>query len=254
MKVALIGSGNAATQLGLLLKRKGQRVEYVWSRQFSRARTLAKKISAKPVRELSEIPPGLDLYLIAVKDDEVKRIAADLKTGNGVIAHISGSLGIEVFGKRTLHYGVLWPVMTFSKFNKEMIRPFPVVYNGNDVMSRSILKKIAQKLSKEVYHLPEEKRKWAHLAAVFANNFTNHLFTLSEGILTKNGCPKGLLHSLIRETTHVGTQFSTTRLQSGPARRNDLKTLEKHGKMLKTSPLLKAIYKAMSESIVKNKA
>ncbi|MCC7301935.1 MAG: DUF2520 domain-containing protein [Bacteroidia bacterium] len=252
MRIAVIGAGNAGTALGLQLKYKGHRISAVWSRDIRKARTLARKLSSKAFADISELPRDLDLYLIAIKDDEVRNLAARLNPGSGVVAHVSGSLEMDVFRKKFKKYGVLWPVMTFSAANRGKKLRFPVVINANSTEALRVLKQAGKSMSPGVYIMTERQRAASHLAAVFANNFGNHLVHLAQRTLKKGSCPPTLLNELILETARLAVRGRALHLQTGPAVRQDLKTMLKHRKQLKNSKLTKNIYKLMSQSIVKN--
>lgn len=254
MKIAVIGAGNAGSAIGNMLKKNGQQVVAVWSRDARKARKLALSLKARAYSDISQIPRDLDLYLVAIKDDEVRNLAAKLNPGKGTVAHLSGSLEMSVFKKKFRNYGVLWPVMTFSASNKGKVQNFPVVVNGNTGKAKRTLFEAGKSLSKQVYKLSEKQRASSHLAAVFANNFTNHMIHLAQKILKKNTCPPTLLNSLILETARLGISGKARDIQTGPAIRQDLKTMLLHRKLLKNNRLIKTIYKTVSQSIVKNKA
>lgn len=253
MRIAMIGAGNAANALGRSLKKGGARVKAVWSRDPRKAKILAKKLGASAYTHISLIPKDLDLYLIAVKDDEVRNIVSSLNPGRGIVAHLSGSLEMDVFKKKFRNYGVLWPVMTFNPKNRGRELKFPVVINANSKASLKTLKQAAGLLPGKMFVLSENQRSSAHLAAVFANNFSNHMVFLSQKILRKNGAPGSLLNELILETTRLALLGKANLVQTGPAVRQDLRTMLLHRKMLKNNKLMKLIYKSVSQSIVKNK-
>lgn len=64
---------------------------------------------------------------------------------------------------------------------------------------------LANELSDTVYPLDSAKRKKLHLAAVFANNFTNHCCTLAYHLLEKNGIAPTVLLPIIDETAQSST-------------------------------------------------
>jgi predicted short-subunit dehydrogenase-like oxidoreductase (DUF2520 family) len=91
-----------------------------------------------------------------------------------------------------------------------------------------------------------------HLAAVFACNFTNHFYALAEDILEQNGMTLDILRPLIKKTANNVLVESPKGLQTGPAKRNDVKVMEEHLQLLsKQSPELEKLYKELSDSIIK---
>ena len=73
---------------------------------------------------------------------------------------------------------------------------------------------------------------------------------LAEDFCKKEGVDFTLLYPLIQETANRITQFSPLDVQTGPAIRNDLYTIDKHLKLLSTHPKLKYIYLKLTDSIM----
>ena len=94
------------------------------------------------------------------------------------------------------------------------------------------------------------KRKHLHLSATIVNNFTNHLYANAKDICTENKIPFVFLKNLINETTSKAISFSPKKNQTGPAKRNDIDTINKHLELLENKPF-KKVYKTLSESIIK---
>ncbi|MCY1559553.1 hypothetical protein D9M68_966030 [compost metagenome] len=94
-----------------------------------------------------------------------------------------------------------------------------------------------------------ERRKILHLAAVFACNFTNHLYTLSAQLLEENELDFDLLRPLILETAEKVQLHNPMEVQTGPAIRGDEKTLTKHNELLVNKPQLLKLYQILSDSI-----
>src|SRR5690606_3908163 len=99
LTVAVIGAGRVGTVLGAALTRAGHRVSVT---SFHRAE-----------------PAAADLILLTVPDDALPQVVAGLRglRPGQVLAHTSGSHGLEVLAPATRH-GVrplaLHPVMTFT--------------------------------------------------------------------------------------------------------------------------------------------
>lgn len=250
MKVVCIGSGNVATHLANALKAKGVNLIQVWSRDLTNASELAKTINAAATSNLDEIDRSADLYIIAVKDDAIPTISESLKDVNGLVAHTSGATAIDTL---TAHrnYGVLYPLQTFSKAKSIDFVNVPLCIEANNADSLELLKKVANKLSSPVYEVNSEKRKILHLAAVFACNFVNHLYVLSDKVVEHFGLDFEMLKPLIMETAlKVQTELPIN-VQTGPAVRNDEQTMIKHQDLLSDMPELKEIYQTLSKSIKK---
>jgi len=86
------------------------------------------------------------------------------------------------------------------------------------------------------------------LAAVFVNNFSNHMFTMGEDICKEYQVPFEILKPLILETAHKIMHLSPLEAQTGPASRGDENTINQHLEML-TDPTKKEIYQLITKSI-----
>ncbi|ATP57233.1 oxidoreductase [Pedobacter ginsengisoli] len=250
MKVVCIGSGNVATHLANALKAKGVNLIQVWSRDLTNASELAKSINAAATSNLDEIDRSADLYIIAVKDDAIPTITENLKDVNGLVVHTSGATPIDTLSAHR-NYGVLYPLQTFSKAKSIDFVDVPLCIEANNAHSLELLKKVANKLSSPVYEVNSEKRKILHLAAVFACNFVNHLYVLSDKVVEHFGLDFEILKPLIMETALKVQSELPINVQTGPAVRNDEQTMIKHQDLLSDMPELKEIYQTLSKSIKK---
>lgn len=88
------------------------------------------------------------------------------------------------------------------------------------------------------------------MAAVFASNFSNHMLTLSKGILEQNNLTFDLLKPLISETINKSLAIGPEDAQTGPAKRGDLEILDRHMEFLTEDETLSEIYKLISQSII----
>ena len=249
--VIFIGAGNLATQLGMALYDSGINIVQVYSRTIESARTLAGKINASYTTSLSAIKENCDLYIVAVKDDVLTEIAAQINFCNSLVVHTAGSLSMEVLSAYTENYGVFYPFQTFSKSKKVDFSRVPVCLEANTSENLKKLEDLAKKISWKVIRLDSKQRLVLHVAAVFSSNFVNHLYALSENILHENDMGLELLYPLIQETTEKVMKLSPVEAQTGPSVRNDLEIIRKHMALLENKRELQEIYKLMSDSIYK---
>ena len=253
MKVVIIGSGNVATHLAKALLNSDVEIAQIWSNTYKNAVELADLVGAKAIKQLHEVEATADLCIIAVKDDAIATIAAQLKDFKGVVAHTAGAVNLSVFSGLVANYGVFYPLQTFSKTKEISFLTIPICIEANNEHTLGILKLVGEKLSNKVKYIDSEKRKILHLAAVFACNFTNHLYAISQEILEANQLEFDLLRPLISETANKVQFELPTQVQTGPAFRKDEKTLHNHEELLNSQPELKKIYKMMSDGIKKTR-
>jgi predicted short-subunit dehydrogenase-like oxidoreductase (DUF2520 family) len=256
MKLVLIGAGNVATHLGKAFKKAGHEILQVYSRSEASAKDLAKKLKCSFTADAQEINPKGDIYLIAVSDNSIKDVVQllynrNLQTVNRkpIFIHTSGSIPISVFEKKFSRYGVIYPPYPFTKTKTVSLNKIVITIEAGDNETRNKIKKLCSGLSKNIVELNSDQRKTLHLAAVFANNFTNHFLILAEQILKKEKMSLDILHPLILESAKRIQHNSPESMQTGPARRGDTATIEEHLLLLKAEPKLQQLYKLISENI-----
>jgi predicted short-subunit dehydrogenase-like oxidoreductase (DUF2520 family) len=252
IKITLIGAGNVATQLGLALYKEGYFISQVYSKTSRSASALSKKIKAEAITDLKKLKQDSSIYIIAVKDDAIAEIVKKLKQQDQIVVHTSGSIPMNILKETSKNHGVLYPLQTFSKGKNINFREVPICIEGNNSSTTKTLEYFAKSISSNVKKVNSEQRKTIHLAAVFACNFSNHMYTIAERILQKNKLSLDLLKPLIEETATKIKNNSPVKMQTGPAIRGDKKIIEEHLKML-SDKKLKEIYKLMSESIINSK-
>lgn len=251
MKIVLIGSGNVATNLGLALDKAKQEVVQVYSRTEMAARELAEMLHAEYTTNIENVATDADLYILSVKDDALPILIPQLCKGreDKLFVHTAGSVSQDVFKGYAKHYGVFYPMQTFSKERLVVFNDIPCFVEGNGAMELAFLKLFASQMTSSVYELDSEGRKYLHLAAVFACNFANHCFALGADILEKHHLPSEILLPLIDETAAKVHELPAREAQTGPAVRYDQTVLKRQAGLLDEKPLLKDIYEAMSKSI-----
>lgn len=250
MKIVLLGSGNVATHLGTALQEAGHVIIQVWSRDEVHAQQLAALLNTQAVTDFVKIDLHAELYILAVKDDAIGTIASQLPFTDQLLVHTSGAVGMDVLEGVSENYGVIYPLQTFSKSKPLNFKIVPVIVEGNKPEVVEKLLRLAGEISGHTVVMDSEKRKALHVAAVFACNFTNYLYTLSEQILEKEGLDFNLMRPIIMETAEKVQQFSPGQVQTGPGVRNDIETMQRHLDYLKNSPQLHELYQMLSQGIV----
>lgn len=253
MKIVIIGTGNVATQLGKVFKKAGHTIVQVYSRSTTGGIALADKLHTEVIFDIHFIDAKADVYIIAVSDSAIGSILRELPLKKQLVVHTSGSVSIKVFEKKFLNYGVLYPLQTISQNSNTNFKSTPVCIEAGNEASKKKLVQLARSISNEVHTINSEQRLFLHLAAVFVNNFTNHLFTIAENILSKKKLPFDLLKPLINETVRKIMNNHPWDVQTGPAMRNDVSSISKHLKMLEKFPEYKVIYGHITRNILLEK-
>jgi predicted short-subunit dehydrogenase-like oxidoreductase (DUF2520 family) len=250
MNIVLIGAGNVAHHLGHLLKRHGNKIVQVHSKT-RKGISLAKELQAEFAANISKLNSTADLYIIAINDHEIRSLITSLTFIPKAIVHTSGSTPLSVFPVRIKNAGVLYPVQTFSK-NLPVPDLIPFCIEARTTLLNQLLKKLIRPISTEIININSEKRLFVHLAAVFANNFSNYLFTVSKQLVESQGISFKILRPLIEETADKIKSASPDKTQTGPAVRGDKSTISTHLKILNSMPATRRIYKLLTDEIEKN--
>jgi predicted short-subunit dehydrogenase-like oxidoreductase (DUF2520 family) len=249
MTISIIGSGNTATVIANLLYENNQTIREIIGRNTSAVRQLAFNVNATPCFNISHFNKVSDLYIIAVKDDAIAEVAAQLNTGNKIVAHCCGGVGINVLSAASSNYGVFYPLQSLRK-ELIYIPSIPFLIDGNNAFTREALFHLANSVSKNVVYANDEKRLKFHLSAIIVSNFSNHLFALAKDYCDKNSLDFTLLLPLIEETANRLSMYAPAEVQTGPAIRRDESTIKKHLSLLDDYPQLKDVYAMLTNSIM----
>lgn len=250
MKTVLIGSGNVATALGSMILGAGHEIIQVVSRNIDHAVTLGAALGVKGVALTEPEFAPADLYIVAISDAALTSIDKIAALKDKFLVHTAGSVSMDVFSNLTKTYGVLYPLQTLSRSaDKVPQTPFLVEGNSKETLHRIVA--FARTISENVKEGTENDRLNYHIAAVFASNFTNHLFAVTEAFCEKERIDFRFLIPLINEVTQRINTNSPFDVQTGPAVREDIFTVNRHLQKLSSHADLKYLYLKLSESILK---
>ncbi|MDO7849606.1 DUF2520 domain-containing protein [Hymenobacter sp. M29] len=252
LRIGLLGAGRVASQLGPALAAAGHHVVFVWNRTPAAAETLAKRLpGAQVLTTLTPPLPPADAYLLAVPDAAVAPLLASIAWPAGaLVAHLAGALPLAVFAAQPgVRGGVFYPLQTFSPGRAIDWPTVPLCIEASDLAAETTLLALAGSLSRHVLRLDSAQRLKLHVAAVFANNFTNHLLGIADALLAEADLPPELLAPLVRETVDKALANPPFAVQTGPAVRRDAPTLAAHTAALAGHPAWQALYVQLTASI-----
>ena len=242
ISVVILGSGNVASQLiRAFLKIDTINLKQVYTRNQEDINTL--KDSIDTTNDISLLKQA-DVTIIAVSDDAISSISSHIK--NSFVVHTSGSVDMKSLnniGRK----GVFYPLQSFSKKKKVDFKNIPICLESETNEDLLKLEKLVSLLQSKSYILSSHQRKKIHVAAVFANNFSNHMYTIANEICEKYNIPFDILHPLIEETSNKIKNLTPEKAQTGPAKRNDAETIENHLNLL--SEKQQEIYLKITQSI-----
>ena len=249
-KISIIGSGNVAYNLAHYFQNIGLEIVEIYSRNLENAKVLATEIKCDFTNDLSNINTKSDIYIIAVKDDAIAKIASKINLKNKLVVHTSGSVSINVLKEISSNYGSFYPLQTFTKDKIADISEAPICVEGNNQEIENELEKFAKSISKKVTKLNSNQRGKLHLAAVFASNFSNYMQVIAQDICEKESVDKKLLEPLLKEVYKKNKIQSAVNNQTGPAKRKDYSTMEKHLELIDNKEI-KDLYRSISDIIGK---
>ncbi len=249
MKVFIIGTGNVAAALGKAVISSGHELKGIAGRNAGQAKLLSDKLNCKSYLFPNEIPVNIDLYILAIKDDAIPEVVNQLPALKGIVAHTSGTASINVL-KRFSSAGVFYPVASITPYRPRNFKKVPICIESSDERTFSRLMAFAGSLSGELYALDSEQRAALHVAAVFANNFANYILGIAENILLSQHLPPSLLKSLVKSTVDNNFSKGAYLSQTGPALRNDHKTIARHLKFLESNKDYKKLYEVITKQII----
>lgn len=226
ISVIVIGNGNVALHLVNAFKKSNT--------------ILVTQINS---RQLENIPQA-DVTIIAVSDDAIAEVSS--KINNSFVVHTSGSVSMNVLRSKS-RKGVFYALQTFSK-NKEVdFSEIPFCLETENKEDYTLLEQVAKSIGTKIVAINSEQRKALHIAAVFVNNFTNHLYKIGNDICKEHKIPFEVLQPLIIETANKIKTLSPEKAQTGPAVRKDKKTIKNHLELLTKNQ--QEIYKILTKSI-----
>jgi predicted short-subunit dehydrogenase-like oxidoreductase (DUF2520 family) len=249
--IVILGSGNVATHLGMALHQAGLKILQVYSRHLSHAEELALVINANVISEINQVNVNADLILFCISDSALDLVLEQRNWENAFLAHTAGTVAADIFQPVTQNFGVLYPYQTFTKTRKINFSEIPFFIEGNTNENAELLKGLAEKISEHIHLFNSAERSIYHLAGVYANNFSNHMYTIAKEILTKAGLPNHLIHPLIEETARKAIAIGPNQAQTGPALRQNFDVMKRHIEMMDSNPDWQKLYTFVSESISK---
>lgn len=248
--VSFVGAGKVGSAICRELFNAGYVIDMIISATPAKGMAIADAYhsnwSAEPV-----IPFTTKIVFVAVPDSRLEKVLHSIKCApDTLVAHTAGSYGTDIFPETIKKRAVFYPLQTFSENRYVSFTDLPVLLEAEDADSFERLRKVAASLGSKVYPSDAGNRRMLHLAAVFANNFTNHMLTEGKEIAARAGYSFDILIPLLNETVVKAITSGPENSQSGPAFRNDRNTLDKHLELLSYSPVLQSVYRAVTKSII----
>lgn len=253
-KISFIGAGNLATNLALALDKSTHQVIEICSKNLLNAQVLANQLKTCIVKDNLDFSfSKSNIIIIAVPDKVIQEVIRNLKINpNCILIHTSGTTSLDVFSEVNTNIltGILYPLQTFNKEQSIKFSQIPILYESKSEETKKVLESLGKSISLKIKYVNSEDRKIIHLAAVFASNFTNRMLNISKDILNEKNIPLDILKLLIFQSLENCFNKTPNEALTGPAKRKDFKTINKHLEILKKKPKLKMIYELITNSIL----
>jgi len=251
-RIVLIGAGNVGWHLGQALHGAGSAILSIYSRRLSRASELAILVDGEATADLQALPTEADLYLLAVPDDVVSLVSGQLRKvlrEDRLLAHCSGANSLQAIDSYFQRRAVFYPLQSFSRGKALDFTGVPIFLSAAEQSDLQFLQQLGSSISTRVRSIDDDQRARLHIAAVFANNFTNQLLAIADDLLTEKDLSLRDLLPLLRETVQKVEHLAPREGQTGPARRGDTATLERHLQHLHDKPDYQELYRTLSQLI-----
>jgi len=246
--IVIIGAGKVGRALARRLTERGFPLAAV----YNRTPREDLRLSANVTSALDELPRAAGLYLLSVSDDAIEPVARKLKDylpGDALVAHTSGATPLEAVTAHFPKGAIFYPLQSFTPARQPDWSQIPICLSANDARTLDALRPLAEAIGGSVHVLDDAQRRRLHLAAVFANNFTNYCYHVASELLKEQDLPFDMLIPLIRETTARLGSAPPARLQTGPAIRGDRETIRRHLDELETHEEWQKLYRHLTRLI-----
>ena len=268
--ITLIGSGNVATWIAQRLQDNSRfPITQVYSRKLEHAQMLAEPLNAQAIDDIRQLNPDNKIFIFALADKAYDEILPKLPFRLSSAFLTSGTVSCQCLKDYADHYGVIYPLQTFTKTQDMRTLEVPLCLEYHDsqeptlpsVESKSSqeptlpsvgniqMHSLARELSPKCYEVSEEQRARMHVAAVFACNFSNAMYNIAYKLLEEKGLPFEILLPVLRQTVRKVGEMTPAEAQTGPAVRRDYNVMQAQLESLEDERL-RELYKFMSELIM----
>ena len=248
--ISFIGAGKVAGSLAEKLYSVGHQINKIVSLSPQKGKKVASSVKASWSNDYS-FDEGTDVIIVSVSDNSLEKVLHSIKCDkNTFVVHTAGSYGLDVFPKKKVRKGVLYPVQSFSEGRKVDYKGLPFLLETKDDDTLEMMREIVASLEANWSMADVEHRRLFHVAAVFVNNFTNHMLYCGEKIAKEADIDFKLLEPLAKETIAKAFLNGPENSMTGPAVRKDYSTINLHKELLSFDSDLRKLYVEITEAIL----
>lgn len=247
-KTAILGSGKLATALAMRLLQQGWPVQFIVSRNRNSGQKLATACAARfldAVHDKASLET--ELLLLCVPDDQIAPCAREFREQARLMIHLSGTVALDALACEQA--AVLWPLMSFNNLQTLPWTEIPWFWEASHESAAAMVQLLVKTLGGNAVQATGTARRYMHLAAVFAQNFPNACISMAQELAVEAGCAPDTLNPIIRNMMQQLMEYPARSLQTGPAMRGDIQSMNAHLNLLQEHPEMAACYRAMSDFI-----
>lgn len=247
-KIGIIGAGNVAFAFSKVLRNNGMNPRYIMIRNKEKVSEVESSFGIKTIVDYKTIM-DCDLIIVAVKDDAIAEVASNLNGYKGFLVHTSGTQKSDILNCVEC-FGVLYPLQTLTKDFDVDFKDVPLLINASSTGNLLKLKNLADLISNVVIECSDDDRSYIHMSAVYVSNFVNVMLQIGNKLLESKNLNVSVLESLVHETVRKSFALGPDKALTGPARRGDHNTINKHKSMLDNNIEEKMIYEILTNYIL----
>ncbi|MEK9527168.1 MAG: DUF2520 domain-containing protein [Acidimicrobiaceae bacterium] len=191
---------------------------------------------------IDDAAADVDLVLIATPDTVVADVAAAIRPGRAVVAHVAGSLGLDVLAPHDRR-AALHPLMSLpdAEIGAERLTGGWFAVAGDPLVAD-----LATALGGRTFEIADDDRALYHAAAAVASNHLVALLGHAQRLGASVGVPADALMALALGSAENAVALGPAAALTGPAARGDEATLVAHRDAIgRRAPRELAAYEAM---------
>lgn len=191
---------------------------------------------------IDDAAADVDLVLIATPDTVVADVAAAIRPGRAVVAHVAGSLGLDVLAPHARR-AALHPLMSLpdAEIGAERLTEGWFAVAGDPLVGD-----LATALGGRTFEIADDDRALYHAAAAVASNHLVALLGHAQRLGASVGVPADALMALALGSAENAVALGPAAALTGPAARGDEATLVAHRDAIgRRAPRELAVYEAM---------
>ncbi|MBQ1201949.1 MAG: DUF2520 domain-containing protein, partial [Alistipes sp.] len=148
------------------------------------------------------------------------------------------------------HRAIVYPFQTFSAGRRVDFSKIFLFIEAQDEATHSKATEFAKTLTDNVVPADAALREKIHLTGVLTSNFVNNMYATAAEVLATAGLDFDVVAPLIAETAAKALDCKNpSQVQTGPAVRGDIQTLERHRRLIGDNDTLRKMYDIISENI-----